>query len=247
MAKVKAKARARKTATNARHKRKKSAKVTCAACKKTCATRYQEHQKKTSASKQKLTKAQQDSVDKFKQHWAAHHAEYEAVADQTGTPAPLIAAIKWREKEGDDMNVYLQNGQTLGKATTIEPKNVRFPTGHFQEAAVAGLNQKDKKACRDQLGMDKNTTDRGKLATFAEKWNGTGYPGGASPYVYAGTDQYTSGFYPRDHFFDPNQVDKRVGVMPLIDAISPSSPSDGVVDDYYPPSDTPLYVPVNVA
>ena len=60
------------------------------------------------------------------------------------------------------------------------------------------------------------------MADFAERYNGLGYrnKGLPSPYVWAGTDKYTSGKYVADGVFDPNYVDQQLGVMLMIKSIA---------------------------
>lgn len=221
-AKKSVKTKAKGAAGKAKKKRKKKARKTCAACKrKTCAALYEKHKKTAPNAKDKLTKAQQSDVDKFKAHYEANKSRYETVSNETGVPAPLIAAIHWREGSGN-FGTYLHQGDPLGKPPTHVPTNIpTFGKNEWEKAAAHAINQK--KACAKELGMDKDTKDKGKMAAYAERYNGTGYDskGVASPYVYSGTDQYTSGKYVADHVYDPNFVDKQVGVIPLVDSVSP--------------------------
>lgn len=56
------------------------------------------------------------------------------------------------------------------------------------------------------------------MLTLLEMYNGLGYyrKGIPSPYIWAGTDQYKKGKYVRDGVFDPEVVDKQLGVAGLI-------------------------------
>jgi hypothetical protein len=58
----------------------------------------------------------------------------------------------------------------------------------------------------------------GGILTLLEQYNGLGYAarGVASPYVWAGTDQYVSGKYVRDGVYDPNVVDRQLGCADLL-------------------------------
>ncbi len=51
-----------------------------------------------------------------------------------------------------------------------------------------------------------------------EQYNGLGYAskGLPSPYIWAGTDQYTKGKYVADHVYDPNAVDQQLGCAGLL-------------------------------
>jgi lysozyme family protein len=213
-----AKAKAKKAATKAKAK-PKAKKVVCTTCQ-SCATRAAAHQQQLANEKDTLTPAQQKDLDNFKAHYEANQAHYQDLANQTGVPAPLIAALHWRESDGGSFGVYLANGQALGKTTTIVPKGMTFKKGQFDDAAKQAI--KLEKACQTALGMTKDTTDRSKIAAYAEHWNGLGYAehGMTSPYVYAGTNQYTSGLYTSDGNLSTTTVDGRPGVMPLYDSVA---------------------------
>jgi hypothetical protein len=65
------------------------------------------------------------------------------------------------------------------------------------------------------------------MLTLMEQYNGLGYAykGLPSPYVWSGTDQYTKGKYIRDKVFDPNVVDKQLGVAGLIRSLQSADPT----------------------
>jgi lysozyme family protein len=218
MAAATAKTKAKTAATKAKAK-PKAKPVVCATCHG-CASRATAHQKQLANEKDKLSPAQQKDLDAFKAHYTANEAHYQDLANQSGVPAPLIAALHWRESDGGSFDVYLDNGQKLGTPTTIVPKGISYKKGQFDQAAVQAL--KRQATCQKALGMTKDTTDRSKIAAYAESWNGLGYAdhGMASPYVYAGTNQYTSGLYTSDGVLSPTTVDNRPGVMPLYDSVA---------------------------
>jgi len=156
-------------------------------------------------------------VRAFKNTWANNKHRYEAVARETGIPAPLIAALHYRESS-NNFDTYLHQGDPLGQPAIHHPSNI--PVFHqWEDAAVHALNSKS--WLRDQLGMQAGTTDKAAIATFAEAYNGLGYHyrGLTSPYVYAGTDVYKGGRYVRDGVFDANSWDQRPGVMALMGSI----------------------------
>ncbi|HMV65980.1 MAG TPA: peptidoglycan-binding protein [Myxococcota bacterium] len=150
---------------------------------------------------------------RFSTIWEENRERYERVAAATGVPAELIAAIHFREGSGN-FNTYLHNGQPLGQVTTVVPKGVYFT--NWEDAAIDALRAKD--SVRKDLKMTKDTQDLAAIATYAERYNGLGYhnKGRVSPYVYSGTDQYKSGKYVADGQFDPNAVDKQLGVMAMV-------------------------------
>jgi lysozyme family protein/peptidoglycan hydrolase-like protein with peptidoglycan-binding domain len=151
--------------------------------------------------------------ERFTQIWTDNRERYERVAAQTGVPAELIAAIHFRESSGN-FNTYLHNGQPLGRRTTIVPVGVLFHD--WEEAAVDALNSKS--YVRDDLQMTAETTDMAAIATYAEYYNGLGYHyrDRSSAYVFAGTDQYTSGKFVADGVFDPNVRDQQLGVVAMV-------------------------------
>ena len=48
-----------------------------------------------------MSQTQMSSVEAFQAHYAQHQQRYEAVSARSQIPAPLIAAIHWRESTGD--------------------------------------------------------------------------------------------------------------------------------------------------
>lgn len=239
------KATAMEAADKAKKKPGLSATQTCAACNQKCAKLYEKHKKKVDDLKDNLTKKQAADLEKFKANYEAHKADYQSVSDQTDVPPELVAAIHWREGSGN-FGTYLHQGDPLGKAPVNVPTNIpTFQKGEWDKAAAHALNTKDKKECQKVLGMTKDTKDRAAIAAYAERYNGTGYDkkNVPSPYVYSGTDEYTSGKFVKDHVYSPTAVDKQLGVMPMVDSIMPSS--DPYPDStLYPTEDSPLYVPL---
>lgn len=173
------------------------------------------------------------SLAAFQKSWEQNRARYEAVATKTGVPAPLIAALHWRESDGN-FNTYLHQGDPLGKPAKNWPTNI--PVFHkWEDAAIHALNMK--KTLRDDLGMTAATTDVAALATYAEHYNGLGYynRGHVSPYVFSGTDQYSKGKYVRDRVFDPNHRDRQLGVVSMLKSIAGSSAPPAIAAQVPPP------------
>lgn len=160
----------------------------------------------------------QGALNSFVAHWERHQARYQFVSGKTGVPAKLIAAIHWREATGD-FTRYLHQGDPLGKKARRVPRNI--PIFHvWEDAAIHALNMK--KNVRDDIGLTAETTDTAAIATYAEAYNGLGYhnAGRVSPYVYAGTDAYTSGKYVRDGKFSARAVDQQLGVLVMMDSLN---------------------------
>ena len=161
---------------------------------------------------EKLIGNQAADLEKFKQLYAQNEAKYKEVERQTGVPAELVAALHWRES-GGNFNTYLHNGDPLGKPTVHVPRGVMF--NDWTAAAVDAL----KNHGGDISSIDKN--DVKTYYEYAERYNGLGYrnKGVPSPYVWAGTTNYSGGKYVADGVYDPNHVDKQLGVAIMLKAL----------------------------
>jgi lysozyme family protein len=137
---------------------------------------------------------------------------YAKISQATGVPPELIAALHYRES-GCDFDTYLHNGQKLGTPTTIVPVGRIFDD--FYEAAVDALISEQK---GKGIKLTSDMTDITMMMAFTEVYNGTGYTDYrniASPYVYSGTNVYTSGKYVSDGTYSATAVDKQPGVYIL--------------------------------
>lgn len=146
----------------------------------------------------------------------ANRARYEAVSAKTGVPWDVIAVIHYRESSGDFAGV-LHNGQKIigtGRKTTLVPKG-RGPFSTWEQAAIDALMN-----CAPYAGKTKDWSI-GNTLDVLERYNGLGYrkKGLPSPYLWAGTDQYTKGKYVADGKFDPNHVDRQLGVASILVAL----------------------------
>ncbi len=154
-----------------------------------------------------MTDAQKSELAKFKGNFEQNKQRYQAVADKTGIPAELIAALHWRESSGN-FNTYMHNGDPLGSPTTHYPQGKLFYD--WESSAV------------DALSTDKyGTVVEGDVKTyydFAEHYNGLGYrnKGLASPYVWSGTTNYKGGKYVADGQFSASAIDKQLGVAVML-------------------------------
>lgn len=157
-------------------------------------------------------------LETFVAHYNANRARYEAVAAQTNIPARLIAALHWRESTGS-FNRYLHQGDPIGRPSTNVPVGVLFYD--WETAAVDALTNHGKGTLRDQMGITADTTDAAAIATYAEAYNGLGYSyrDQASPYVWAGTAEYTSGKFVRDGVYSASHVDQQLGVIAMVGAL----------------------------
>ena len=74
------------------------------------------------------------------------------------------------------------------------------------------------------LSVSRGSVDKNDLQSYydyAERYNGLGYrnKGVPSPYVWAGTNNYTCGKYVADGKYDPNTKDQQLGVAIMLKAL----------------------------
>lgn len=148
---------------------------------------------------EKLSSRQQSELPQFKSHWAQNKSRYQTVAARTGVPAELIAAIHWREASGN-FNRRLHDGGSLSGYSSWEASAIDALSGGYGNIDLNNINT---------------------WYDFAERYNGLGYrnKGVASPYVWAGTTNYTSGKYVADGVYDAGYVDQQLGVAVMLKAI----------------------------
>ena len=147
-----------------------------------------------------LSARQQSELSQFKANWEQNKSRYQTVSSQTGVPAELIAAIHWREASGS-FNARLHDGGSLSGYSS------------WEAAAVNALTENS----YGNINMNDITT----WYNFAERYNGLGYrnKGVSSPYVWAGTTNYTSGKYVADGVYDAGYVDQQLGVAVMLKAL----------------------------
>jgi lysozyme family protein len=140
----------------------------------------------------------------------AAKARYQAVEKKTGVPWWFIAVVHEREAS-QNFNTQLGQGDPLNRKSIHVPKG-RGPFATWEDGAVDALVN-----CAPYASRNKDWSPGGAL-TMAEKYNGLGYSGKGlpSPYVWAGTDQYTKGKYTGDGVYNPNVVDTQLGVAGLL-------------------------------
>lgn len=135
---------------------------------------------------------------------------YQAIEARTGVPWWFIAVVHERESS-QNWDRSLAQGDPWNKKSVHVPAN-RGPFKSFEDAAYDALVN-----CPPYAARNKDWSPGGALAML-EKYNGLGYfrKGIPSPYIWAGTNQYTRGKYVADGKFDPNAVDTQLGVAGLL-------------------------------
>lgn len=148
---------------------------------------------------------------------------YELIQRQTGVHWVFVACSHYRESS---LNFATQLGQgdPLNRVSVHVPKG-RGPFETFEQGAYDALVRCDPKAALNPIW--KQPSIMPDMLTLLEMYNGLGYArkGIPSPYVWSGTDQYVRGKYVRDGVFDPNTVDKQLGVAGLILALQKADQS----------------------
>ena len=163
----------------------------------------------------------------------AAKARYQAVSAKTGVPWFVIACIHERESS-QSWSKSLAQGDPWNRVSTHVPKG-RGPFNSWEEAAIDALV-----ACHPYLAKWKDWSVGGTLTAW-ETYNGVGYAnrGMASPYLWAGTNQYSAGKYVADGVFDPNYVDKQLGCAGMVKAMMQIDPSINFGGVAKPPLDPP--------
>lgn len=124
----------------------------------------------------------------------------------------LVALIHEMECS-QNFNKYLGNGQNLNKKTTIVPIG-RGPFASFEDGAEDALRLQ---------GADKiKDWSVGNVLYFLEGYNGYGYSkykGINSPYLWSGSNHYSSGKYVSDGKYNPNAVSSQIGIALLMKSL----------------------------
>lgn len=164
----------------------------------------------------------QASFDKVAQRLLANKARYQSVEKRTGVPWWFIAVVHYREASCN-WNTQLGQGDPLNRVSTHVPKG-RGPFATWEDGAFDALVKTAPYAARN-----KDWTI-GSALDFLEKYNGLGYrrKGVPSPYLWAGTNQYTSGKYVSDGVYSANTVDTQLGCAGLLKAMGIGTSKIGV-------------------
>jgi lysozyme family protein len=149
----------------------------------------------------------------------AAKARYRAVEARTGVPWPFIAVTHEREASRN-WNTQLGQGDPLNRVSVHVPVG-RGPFKTWEDGAYDALMN-----CGPYTARNKDWSIGGTLAML-EQYNGLGYfrMGRPSPYLWAGTDQYSAGKYVADGKYDPNAVDRQPGCANLLKAMMALDPT----------------------
>jgi lysozyme family protein len=144
---------------------------------------------------------------------------YQAVSAKTGVPWVVVAVIHERESS-QDWTGSLAQGDPWNRVSVHVPTG-RGPFRSWEDAAIDALVN-----CAPHVADNKDWSIGGTL-TRLEEYNGLGYAsrGVASPYLWAGTDQYRSGKYIRDGVYDSDAIDSQPGCASLLLAMMALDPT----------------------
>jgi lysozyme family protein len=151
-------------------------------------------------------------LDRAVERWHDGRDDYQRIGDMVGIPGEVIWALHWRESAGR-LDTHLHNGEVLGRRTTIFPPGLRFDS--WRDSALHALGTQYTK--QRSVGLTHESRDRAVWTAFAEEWNGLGYRHAShpTPFVYSGTNRYTSGKYIADGQYDAGVVDRQPGCAVL--------------------------------
>ncbi len=156
----------------------------------------------------------------------ASKTRYQAVSAETAVPWAFIAVVHEREAS-QSWAANLAQGDPWDKISVHVPRG-RGPFPSWKDAAIDALEQ-----CAPYAARNTDWTIGGTLVML-EEYNGLGYEQHhhiASPYLWAGTDQYVKGKYVADGHFDPEAVDHQLGCAGLLKAMIEIDPSITFTDE----------------
>ena len=158
-------------------------------------------------------------IDDYKLRLEAGRRRYETVSKQTGVPWFVIGILHQVETNGN-FDVHFHNGDPLGQRTVSVPAGrptLGSPPFTWEESALDALQA-------NQMSMVSVWTIEEALYQI-ERFNGLGYRkrGINSPYLWAGSNHYTSGTYTTDGGFNAKAVSRLVGAAVLLKFAVPPS------------------------
>lgn len=147
-------------------------------------------------------------VNNFIREYNENVTIYQQIANRADIPAILIAAIHFRES-GCDFRYTIKNGDD----------ELDDPADFVDDAVAVLTADKAYTDFKEDIGLTKDSRNLLAMLQYAEYWNGMGcklHDKGINPYLYAGTNIYTSGKYVSDGEWNSTKVDKQPGILYLL-------------------------------
>lgn len=155
-----------------------------------------------------------NELEAFQQFVDENIQQFEEAAAFTNVPVPVIAALNYREN-GNNFDGHIHNGNPLtGKTYDVpvgRPIKGNAPWTWLESVVDCLVDLK-------KMNLFPWGDDYCKDLEKLESFNGWGYRNNNinSPYLFSGTDAYDKGYFVKDHVFDPNKVNKQLGVFPML-------------------------------
>jgi len=154
-------------------------------------------------------------VDKVVRRISNHEKRYKSISAKCGVPWQVVASLHNMES-GGRFTRHLHEGSSLKGRTRYIPKGRPIngdPPFTWEESAYDALYTLKR--------LDRvKWSDLGVCLYTCEKYNGLGYlryhKDVNSPYMFSGTNLYTSGKYVADGRWSQSAVSKQVGVVPIL-------------------------------
>ena len=158
-------------------------------------------------------------------------SRYLTVQARTSVPWFVIAVIHEREAS-QHWDRSIAQGDPWNQVSVHVPKG-RGPFQSWEDAAVDALTN-----CAPYAARWHDWSAGGTL-TLLEQYNGLGYyfRGMPSPYIWSGTDQYTSGKFVADGVFRADVTDTQLGCAGLLMALRQIDPTIRFDGEAMPPPD----------
>jgi lysozyme family protein len=151
-----------------------------------------------------------NEIDVVARRLISGKSRYQEISAATGVPWSVVAVIHEREASGS-WGANIAQGDPWNRVSTHVPAG-RGPFISFKAAAIDALTK-----CPPYAGAWRDWSPGGAM-TLLEQYNGLAYAshGVPSPYVWSGTDQYTTGKVLVDHGPIMPVADKQLGCAALI-------------------------------
>lgn len=133
---------------------------------------------------------------------------YKRVEEVTGVPE-VFEATSFEREASSDFTKNPAQGWPLTSRSKWIPHNGPFPNWETAADAAYALDGLNK--------IGKGNWSWARFCYEGELFNGFGYRahGIHSPYLWAGTNNYSKGKYVRDGVWDPNHEDTQLGIVPI--------------------------------